>query len=118
MTNPRISDRVCFVCARPAIGYGYTPPRTKSVDQIAFCCDDPECLAIASRTYSMTQLEFGRIDQLAAGDGGEKGGEYLDKIGKTDLATLTEEEWQQFLLAVVGGYRDALKGRLRNEAPF
>lgn len=120
MTHPRFSDRVCCSCARPAIGIGYAPNRSRTVgvDQIAWCCDDPECIAIARDSYEMKQLEFSRIDQLAAGDAGEKGGAYLDSIGKTDLAQLSEEEWQQFLLHVVGGYREALKGRLRNEAPF
>jgi hypothetical protein len=118
MTNPRISDRVCFVCARPAVGYGYAPPRIKSASEIAFCCDDPECLQIAKSTYMMKQLEFGRIEQLATGDAGDKAGAYLDEIGKTDLATLTATEWHTFLEQVIAGYRAALKGRLRDEAPF
>ncbi len=33
--------------------------------------------------------------------GGEMGGEYLDSINKTDLATLTEFEWQTFLDCVL-----------------
>jgi hypothetical protein len=118
MTNPRISDRVCFVCARSAIGIGYAPPRAKSIDQVAWCCDDPECIQIAKDSYMMKQLEFGRLEQLATGDAGDEGGAYLDEIGKTDLATLTPAEWHIFLERVIGGYRAALKGRLRDEAPF
>lgn len=118
MTNPRFSDRVCFVCARPAIGLGYAPQRIKSVDQIAWCCDDIECLQIARNSYMTKQLEFGRLEQLATGDAGDRGGAYLDEIGKTDLATLTATEWHTFLEQVIGGYREALKGRLRDEAPF
>ena len=118
MTNPRFHDRVCCVCARPAVGYGYAPPRTTKADAIAWVCDDPECIGIAKDTYMMKQLEFGRIDQLATGDAGDRGGAYLDEIRKTDLATLTEAEWHTFLEQVIGGYREALKGRLRDEAPF
>ena len=36
--------------------------------------------------------------------GGQQGGEYLDELGKTNLAALTADEWQQFLFCVVGGY--------------
>jgi len=41
--------------------------------------------------------------------GGQQGGEYLESIGKTDLATLTETEWDRFLDAVVTGYCDHLR---------
>ncbi|WP_420567738.1 DUF6511 domain-containing protein [Thalassovita sp.] len=41
--------------------------------------------------------------------GGQEGGEYLESIGKSDLATLTETEWDRFLDAVVTGYCDHLR---------
>lgn len=41
--------------------------------------------------------------------GGQMGGEYLESIGKSDLATLTETEWDRFLDAVVTGYCDHLR---------
>ncbi|WP_164512312.1 DUF6511 domain-containing protein [Oceaniglobus ichthyenteri] len=41
--------------------------------------------------------------------GGQQGGEYLESIGKTDLVTLTETEWDRFLDAVVTGYCDHLR---------
>ena len=41
--------------------------------------------------------------------GGQMGGEYLEAIGKSDLATLSEEEWARFLDAVVTGYCDHLR---------
>jgi hypothetical protein len=31
---------------------------------------------------------------------GQMGGEYLDSIGKTDLATLTQDEWKIFIQCV------------------
>lgn len=39
---------------------------------------------------------------------GEFGGEYLESIGKTDLATMTVEEWLAFVEAIVTGYQDKL----------
>ena len=41
--------------------------------------------------------------------GGQQGGEYLESIGKSDLATLTETEWDRFIDAVVTGYCDPLR---------
>ena len=48
--------------------------------------------------------------------GGQQSGEYLESIGKSDLATLTETEWDHFIDAVVTGYCDhprALAGKDR-----
>ena len=53
--------------------------------------------------------------------GGLHGGQYLESIGKSDLATLTETEWDRFIDAVVTGYCDhlcelAAKDRARLDA--
>lgn len=42
--------------------------------------------------------------------GGHMGGEFLESIGKTDLAVLTQEQWQTFVEAVITGYCDHLRG--------
>lgn len=41
--------------------------------------------------------------------GGQHGGEFLESIGKSDLATLTVTEWDRFIDAVVTGYCDQLR---------
>lgn len=41
--------------------------------------------------------------------GGQHGGEYLESIGKSDLATLTETEWDTFVEVIVTGYCDHLR---------
>lgn len=117
MTEPRFDERLCSVCRRPARGYGYAM-KARTVADIAWVCDDPDCIAIARDTYGMKQLEFGRIDSMATSDAGEALEAYLDSIGKTDLRQLTQKEWDEALRATIGGYRAALKGRLQNEAPF
>ncbi len=48
-------------------------------------------------------------ENAAMAHGGQMGGEYLDSIGKTDLATLTVPEWHCFIEAVVTGYCDHLR---------
>ena len=41
--------------------------------------------------------------------GGQQGGGYLETIEKSDLATLTETEWDRFLDAIITGYCDQLR---------
>lgn len=48
-------------------------------------------------------------EEAAIVHGGEMAGEYLDSLGKTDLVTLTLEEWSTLLTCVVGGYCDHLR---------
>lgn len=48
--------------------------------------------------------------------GGQMGGEYLDSIKKTDLATLTTTEWQTFLETITINYH--IKHRELKPCPF
>lgn len=41
--------------------------------------------------------------------GGQEGGAFLESIGKSDLATLSATEWDQFIDVVVTGYCDHLR---------
>lgn len=66
----------------------------------------------------MSAQEFNRIETLAAIEGSASGGAYLESLGKTDLATLTPDEFQEFINEIIAGYRHALSITLRNEAPF
>lgn len=106
---------VCAVCARPGTGHGYAP---SDRHPIAWLCDDPACVQIAKDTYSMRQEKFARVDSLAAGQGGEAMGAYLDEIGKSDLAELTEEQWFEACRRMIAGYRVALTTTLSGESPF
>lgn len=48
--------------------------------------------------------------------GGQMGGGYLEELGKTNLAALNSEEWQQFLLCILGGYTEKMAAY--NDIPF
>jgi hypothetical protein len=48
-------------------------------------------------------------ERAAMTEGGMAGGEYLENIGKTDLVTLTEPEWDTFVEVIVTGYCDHLR---------
>lgn len=126
-TPPRLAPArlgnylICAVCARPGTGHGWAPPPTYPgyvQPPIAWLCDDPDCIPIARTTYTMRQDKFRRIDSLAAVEGGQAMGAYLDEIGKSDLAELTEDEWCEACRRLVGGYRVALVTTLKEESPF
>jgi len=40
---------------------------------------------------------------------GSMGGEYLTSLGKTDLVTLTDDEWTTFLGCVIDGFCEQLR---------
>ena len=48
-------------------------------------------------------------ETAAMQQGGKMGGEYLDSIGKTDLAALSLDEWATFVACIVSGYCDHLR---------
>lgn len=44
-------------------------------------------------------MKLTAIEKQAAIEAGRFAGSYLDHIGKTDLSTMTDQEWQTFCLA-------------------
>lgn len=48
-------------------------------------------------------------EKAALANAAQMGGEYLDSLGRTDLATLTVDEWATFIDCVVTGYCDFLR---------
>jgi hypothetical protein len=54
----------------------------------------------------------------AAVRGGQDAGQYLDSIGKTDLATLSADEWAEFCGTLFKGACDELARQADDEIPF
>ena len=48
-------------------------------------------------------------ERAAMAHGGAMAGEYLDSLGKTDLAQLSVEEWHTLIEVIVTGYCDHLR---------
>jgi hypothetical protein len=44
----------------------------------------------------------------AMSNASDRAGEYIESIGRTDMAVWTEEEWTRFIETVCGGYVDKL----------
>lgn len=66
----------------------------------------------------MARKQLDEYERRALEDGGNAGGQYLDEIGKTDLASLDEEEWGTFLGKVLQGYTDSMREIVSKEIPY
>lgn len=111
---------LCPVCLRPEEGVGYWPPEKKSrpgaMKPTMTCMADIEH---ARTIFHMAAETLTRLEYAALRAGGDLAGKYLDRLGKTDLATLDEAEWVAFLEHVLTGYGDKMREQLRaHAAPF
>lgn len=105
---------LCSICHRAAAGYGWAPHPSKPP---VWVCDDEECLRLAPTRYAVKQDVWTKIEGDAAAYGGDCAGQYLDSIGKTDLADLSKEEWDEACKLLVAGYRSELVRLLGTHAP-
>lgn len=104
----------CAVCLRKHENIGYSPNERS---RVAWVCDD--CLPVARKAYHMPKKHLDVYELKAMQAGGEKAGEYLDTIGKTDLAELELHEWLEMWRVGLDGYGNSMRDMLKNgEAPF
>lgn len=57
-------------------------------------------------------------EKRAVSAASEEVGSYLEQIGKTDLATMTEEEWLGFVAHAYGSVSAEVRKIWENEVPF
>ena len=88
----------CLVCKRHAIGIGLGNDRTLAKPQ--WLC--VECALLCNQIRSVKRLDMYEV--AALDDAGNEGGEYLDTLGKTDVATLNELEFREFIKRVMLGF--------------
>lgn len=98
----------CAVCRRRAGPLGYS---RRGEDPLWVCHDD-DCRNNLHKVREMPQPEFDALESEAIGEAGALAGAYLDSIGKSDLAKLSEAEWREFLERVVDGFGSHLRHRL------
>jgi hypothetical protein len=104
----------CFVCGRRPSGFGYAPSDRKP---IAWACMDH--LKEARMAYHFPTTALDAFEQRALQAAGEDAGEYLDGIGKTDLATLTGEQWLIFTKLLLERFGTHMRDQIdKNGAPF
>jgi hypothetical protein len=68
------------------------------------------CMDILCRRWGVVDPDEHETAAIAAAS--SIAGEYLDSIGKTDRATLTEAEWLTLLEVIVTAHQDELARRL------
>lgn len=96
----------CHICQREAVhGLAY-----HSKPLCAHCAPYPNAGELL--------VELTTSEEEAIEAGGAHAGAYLDAIGKTDLATLTHDEWSAFLCKVLGGYSDYMREAVKSHPPF
>jgi hypothetical protein len=110
---PDLSAAVCFVCQSPGDGLAFTP----SGKSPKWLCDSPDCLALASSVYAMPSKESRKVQHEARLSAGAAAGAYLERIGKTDLAELTPDEWQAFLTTYDNARADHMRRLAAEWAP-
>lgn len=85
-------------------GFGFSPAPAKA---IVWACNQ-EHQKIAQRCYGRERELMGEAQAKARAEAGKVAGRYLDRIGKTDLAALTKEEYATFVEAIIETYRDEM----------
>jgi hypothetical protein len=111
-----LSYSTCFICGDPAAGLGFCSSDDFKA-RPKWLCDDPLCLGSARKAYDMPSQHRTAHAKEARDKGGEAAGGFLEEIGKTDIGTLTLEEWQEFLDRFVRARADHLRRLAAEYAP-
>jgi hypothetical protein len=92
----------CPICRRSSRGYFYLPKLLGKGGPAITACSNKH-LELAIKMIDPTEYE-----REAIAHGGVQAGEYLEALGKTDLATMTTDEWDAFVEVIVTGYVERL----------
>lgn len=106
---------LCAVCRRHAQALAYLP---KSNSQPLWLCDDNDCHRLAKEVAKMPHDVLDTLERAAALEAGAQAGDYLDSQGCTDLAQLSQQQWEEFLRRIVVGYEKELRRRVDDTIPF
>ena len=99
----------CAACRlRTARGLGWFDPRLPTRRLLPAC--SMRCMHMLCRRWGVIDPDEHEIAAIEAAS--PMAGEYLERIGKTDLAVLSEAEWLTLLEVIVTAYQDALARRL------
>lgn len=108
---------ICPICRRQAIWCGYGP--YDSTRSIMWSCGDLGCTNILRKFYHMSDQRLTGYEDACIREAGDQAGQFLDSIGKTDLAQLSAEEWMHFLRIFLEQFGETMKRKItEGEAPF
>lgn len=82
-------------------------------------CGSPDCNVTLQRVYGMSVESLSQVEMEAINKAGAVAGAWLDDVGKTDLAALSRDEWEQFLCRLIDGYQCELRRLMQaDRVPF
>jgi Family of unknown function (DUF6511) len=104
---------ICPVCRREARWWAWfdtrfgisDPRRDRSRRRLCSC----RCQDICHRRHGMVDPTEHEVAAMRAAS--PVAGEYIESLGKTDLAAFAEDEWLTLIEVIVTAYTDALRDR-------
>jgi hypothetical protein len=107
------NPHICFICRRRAGANGVGSPRRQG--WVCNACGIP----LGKRVIHMSDEAFDEFEISAIEEAGNEAGAYLDDLGKTDLATLTPDEWRHFLRTFLRAFETNVRRRVESgTTPF
>jgi hypothetical protein len=104
----------CMVCRPAPCGSDL-----RRITEVRSLCDDVGCHRVARSVYKMPDVILDALEQGAAFEAGVDAAGYLEEIGTTDLAKLSETEWREFLRRLIVGFEQVLRRKnLEKHPPF
>ena len=90
---------LCWVCFRGERGFGFKPQLVRQRGKMRwFCSVGHQRL----RARKELMADWTAREEEIIWEGVRAGGEYLDELGKSDLASLTRDELVQFAKCLLG----------------
>ena len=106
---------LCDVCRREARGFGYSPRLTRQSGRDLWLCS-MRCLDIVTRLEGMIDPKEHEV--VALRQASARAGEYVESLGRTDLARFTEQEWTTLIEVIVTAFQDHLRTAYAENPPF
>src|SRR5262245_32930919 len=102
---------VCAVCRREPRGFGWFDARYRISDPRRDASRRELCSSLCQDLFhrSTGMIDPTPNERAAVLRGGEVAGQYLDRLGRTDLAQLSVEEWHTLIEVIVTGFFDHLQ---------
>lgn len=105
---------ICNACRqRTARGFGYTRPGNPASPVYHAC--SMACLDAIHRNRGSVMIDPDEHETKALDYASEMGGEYVESLGKANLADFTGEEWATLIECIVTNYGDKLRELLSND---
>ena len=106
---------MCAICRRDARGFSFEPRLIKvQAPPVKLC--SRHCQDLTARLKGMIHPNIHEQNALIAAS--EKGGAYVESLGKTDLITWSPEEWATLVDVIVTAFQDFLRTAYADDPPF